>query len=131
MVLARMAQWSMWFGGNRDREDNRGGAGQLVMMLLVAILAPLAATLIQLAISRTREYGADATGARTAGTASGLASALQKLEQAQRSYPLPNANPATAHLFIVNPLSGQAFMNLFSTHPPIEERLRRLRAMHI
>ena len=129
MMLARMAQWSLWLGGSRDRDRDRGGAGQLIVMLLVAILAPLAAMLIQLAISRTREYGADETGARSAGTAQGLASALEKLDRAQRSYPLPNANPATAHLFIVNPLSGKAFLNLFSTHPPIEERIRRLRSL--
>ena len=133
MMLARMAQWSLWFGGSRSRnEENRGGgAAQLVVMLLVAILAPLAAMLIQLAIARTREYGADDTGARLAGTPAGLASALEKLERAQRAYPLPNANPATAHLFIVNPLSTGAIANLFSTHPPIEERIRRLRSMRL
>ena len=133
MMIARMAQWGLWMGGSRrDRDENRGnGAGQLIALLLVAVLAPLAAMLIQLAISRTREYGADATGARLAGNPSGLASALEKLERAKRAYPLPNANPATAHLFIVNPLSGGALANLFSTHPPIEERIRRLRTMRL
>ena len=129
MMLARMAEWSLWMGGGRDRDRDRGGAGQLIVMLLVAILAPVAAMLIQLAISRTREYGADETGARAAGTPNGLASALEKLDRAQRTCPLPNANPATAHLFIVNPLSGKALMSLFSTHPPIEDRVRRLRSM--
>ena len=134
MMLARMAQWSMWMGGgSRDRrEENRGnGAIQLVVMLLIAVLAPLAAMLIQMAISRTREYGADASGAHLAGTPYGLASALEKLEQATRDYPMPNANPATAHLFIVNPLSAGAIASLFSTHPPMAERIRRLRSMRL
>ena len=133
MMLARMAQWSLWLGGGRSRdEENRGSAAmQLVVMLLIAVLAPLAATLIQLAISRTREYGADASGAALAGTPQGLASALEKLNRAAREYPLPNANPATAHLFIVNPLSAGAIATLFSTHPPIEERIRRLRSMRL
>ena len=133
MMLARMAQWSLWWGGGRSRdEENRGAAAlQLVVILLIAILAPLAAMLIQLAISRTREYSADATGAHLAGTPYGLASALEKLETATKQYPLPNANPATAHLFIVNPLSAGAIATLFSTHPPIEERVRRLRGMRL
>jgi len=132
MMLARMAQWGLWAGGNRNREENRGGgAAQLVALLLIAILAPLAAMLIQLAISRTREYGADERGAHLAGTPYGLASALEKLDRAQRDHPLPNANPATAHLFIVNPLSGGAIATLFSTHPPIAERVRRLRSMRL
>ena len=133
MYLARMAQWGLMFGGGRSRdEENRGaGALQLVVLLLVAILAPLAAMLVQLAISRTREYGADDTGAHLAGTPYGLASALEKLETVNRSYPLPSANPATAHLFIVNPLSGGAIASLFSTHPPVKERVRRLRSMRL
>ena len=132
MYLARMAQWSMWVGGGRSRENNRGaGALQFVVLVLVAILAPLAAMLIQLAISRTREYGADDTGARLAGSPYGLADALEKMHRASREYPLPNANPATAHLFIVNPLSAGAIAHLFSTHPPIEERVRRLRRMRL
>ena len=133
MMLARMAQWSMWMGGgSRDRGSHRGnGAIQLVVMLLIAILAPLAAMLIQMAISRTREYGADESGARLAGTPHGLASALEKLHQASHDYPMPNANPATAHLFIVNPLSAGGIANLFSTHPPMEERVRRLRSMRL
>ena len=131
MFLARMAEWSLWLGGgrSRDSEHRGGGALQIVALLLIAILAPLAAMLIQLAISRTREYGADATGARLAGTPQGLASALEKLEMAKHDYPLPNANPATAHLFIINPLSAGAIAGLFSTHPPVKERVRRLRSM--
>ena len=104
---------------------------QLVALVVIAILAPLAATLIQLAISRNREYAADETGARLAGTPQGLASALEKLEQAVRAYPLEGANPATAHLFIVNPLRADTFARLFSTHPPVEERVRRLRHMRL
>ena len=103
----------------------------MIATLIIAILAPLAAMLIQLAISRTREYGADESGARLTGDPSGLANALEKLHQATRDYPLPNANPATAHLFIVNPLSAGAIAGLFSTHPPIEERVRRLRSMRL
>jgi heat shock protein HtpX len=133
MYLARMAQWGMMFGGgrSRDNEHRGGGALQLVVVLLVAILAPLAAMLIQLAISRTREYGADETGARLTGNPHGLASALEKLDAAVRAHPMPTANPATAHLFIVNPLRGGAIAKLFSTHPPIAERVRRLRSMRL
>ena len=133
MMIARMAQWSLWLGGGRSRDnENRGSAiMQLVVMVLIAILAPLAAMLIQLAISRTREYGADETGARLTGNPHGLASALEKLDQVTRAYPMPNANPATAHLFIVNPLSASTLAGLFSTHPPIAERIRRLRIMRL
>ncbi len=132
MYLARMAQWSMWMGGGRrDRNDRSSGGLQVVAMVLIAILAPLAAMLIQMAISRTREYGADETGARLAGSPFGLASALEKLETAAHDYPLPNANPATAHLFIVNPLSAGGIARLFSTHPPMKERVRRLRSMRL
>lgn len=132
MMLARMAQWGLWMGGGRRNGENRSSAAfQVAVMLLVAILAPLAAMLIQLAISRTREYSADETGARLTGNPYGLASALEKLEQATKAYPLPNANPATAHLFIVNPLSAGAIAGLFSTHPPVKERVRRLREMRI
>jgi heat shock protein HtpX len=133
MWLADMARWGLlWGGSRRDEGGNRGaGALQLVVLLLIIVLAPLAAMLIQLAISRTREYGADETGARLAGSPYGLADALQKLHVASRDYPLPNANPATAHLFIVNPLSAGAVAALFSTHPPIEERVKRLRRMRL
>ena len=125
--LAHMMQWAAFFGGGRSSDDEEGGSPWA--MLLLAILAPFAAMLVQLAVSRAREYQADASGARLAGRPWGLATALEKLETAARAEPMP-ANPATAHLFIVNPLSGQTLMRLFSTHPPIEERVRRLRAMH-
>ena len=132
MMLAHSARWFGLLGGRSRDDDNRGNAGvQLVVMLIVAILAPLAASLIQLAISRSREYGADDTGAHLTGNPHGLASALQKLDQASRAYPLPNANPATAHLFIVNPLSAQGIQALFSTHPPMRERIKRLQEMRI
>ena len=126
--LAHMMQWAAFFGGGRSSDDEEGGSPWA--MLLLAILAPFAAMLVQLAVSRAREYQADASGARLAGRPWGLAKALEKLETAARAEPMP-ANPATAHLFIVNPLSGQTLMRLFSTHPPIEERIRRLRAMHL
>ncbi len=100
----------------------------MIGMLALAILAPLAALLIQMAISRSREYQADATGAKISHKPWALADALEKLERASTLAPL-NANPATAHLFIVNPLSGRSILNLFSTHPPIEARVARLRAM--
>ena len=126
--LAHMAQWAAIFGGHRG-DDEEHGSNPMVMILL-AVLAPLAAMLIQLAVSRSREFHADATGARVAGKTWGLAKALEKLHMAQHAVPM-DANPATAHLFIVNPLSGQAMMKLFSTHPPLEERIARLRAMRI
>jgi len=127
MLLADMARWAMIFGGARS--DDREGGNPLVF-LLVMIVAPIAAMLIQLAISRAREYEADATGARLAGSPDGLANALRKLEQASRMIPM-EASPSTAHLFIVNPLRGMggALMSLFMTHPPIEERIRRLERM--
>jgi len=132
MWLADMAKWSLWFGGSdRDRDHRGAGAAHLVVILLVSLLAPLAAMLIQMAISRTREYGADETGARLAGTPHGLAAALEKLHAANRQFPLPKVNEATAHLFIVNPLSGKGLATLFTTHPPMEERVRRLRSMRL
>ena len=131
-MLAHWARWGLMFGGSRD-DDRRSGnpALQLIAVLVIGILAPLAAMLIQLAISRTREYGADETGARLTGNPNGLANALEKLYAAVRAHPLPDANPATAHLFIVNPLSAGVIAKLFSTHPPIEERVRRLRSMRL
>ncbi len=126
-MLARMASWGAMFGGygHRDRE----GGGNAIGLLAMAILAPIAALLVQMWISRTREYQADATGAAIAGTPLGLAGALEKLEVGAQRIPIPNANPSSAHMFIVNPLSGKSLMSLFSTHPPIEERVARLRAM--
>ena len=126
MMLANMARWAAFFGGGRDEED-RGGVVGLVVM---AVLAPFAALLIQMAISRAREYLADATAAQVTKKPGALASALERLQQASERLPL-QANPATAHLFIVNPLSGRSFLSLFSTHPPIEERVARLRAMRV
>jgi len=123
MMLADMARWAAIFGGfSRDNRDE--GAGGLEIIVL-AILAPIAAMIIQMAISRSREYLADATGARIAGTPYGLANALKKLGIASQRIPL-EANTATAHMFIVNPLSAQSYMALFSTHPPLEERIKRL-----
>jgi heat shock protein HtpX len=122
-------QWSMMFAGRRD--DDEGGGGMLGA-LAWAILAPIIAMLVQLAISRSREYGADATGAALCGDPDALASALERLEDSKRVLPYQFAGPATAHMFIVNPLRAGALsslMSLFSTHPPIEERVRRLRAM--
>jgi len=127
MMLANMARWAAIFGGygGRDREEEGGG---MLGLLLTMILAPIAAMLIQMAISRSREYMADSTGAKTVGNPLGLASALAKLSRANEIAPM-EARPETAHLFIVNPLSGRSLANLFSTHPPIEERIARLRAM--
>lgn len=124
--LAHMAQWAAMFGG-RAGDDEEGGSNP-VALILMAVLAPIAAMLVQLAVSRAREFQADATGAQVAGHARGLAQALQKLQMANEAAPMA-ANPSTAHLFIVNPLSGSVLMRLFSTHPPIEERIARLRAM--
>jgi heat shock protein HtpX len=124
--LAHMAQWAALWGG-RGSDDEEGG-GNPFALILMAVLAPIAALLVQLAVSRAREFQADATGARIAGKPWGLAKALEKLEMANERVPMP-ANPSTAHLFIVNPLSGSSLMRLFSTHPPVEERIARLRAM--
>ena len=126
MMVARMAQWAMLFGGLRrdDREEGSSGLEALVMI----IVAPLAAMLIQLAISRAREYQADASGAQLSHAPHSLAAALEKIGAVSGRVPLP-AGPATAHLWIVNPLRGNWLAGLFSTHPPIEERIRRLRAM--
>ena len=127
--LAHMAQWAAMFGGRRA-DDDEGGSNPLAMILL-AVLAPIAALLVQMAVSRSREFQADATGAQVAGKSWGLAKALEKLQMANQQIPMADATPATAHLFIVNPLSGQTLMRLFSTHPPLEERIARLRAMRI
>jgi heat shock protein HtpX len=126
--LAHMAQWAAIFGGGR--RDDEGSHGGMLGGILMAILAPIAAMLVQMAISRTREYQADTTGARIAGNPRGLARALEKMDRAAKALPM-DASPATAHLFIVNPLSGGALLSLFSTHPPIQERIARLRAMAV
>jgi heat shock protein HtpX len=124
-MLAQMAQWAMIFGGGRrDSDDDGSPIAALVMM----IVAPIAAMLVQMAISRTREYEADKGGAGLVGNPYGLANALLKLERGAQVVPM-DANPATAHMFIVNPLSGKGLIKLFSTHPPIEERVKRLKEM--
>ena len=128
MMLASMVRWAAIFGGfSRDEREEGGG---LVGLLMMSILAPLAATVIQLAISRSREYQADASGAQLLHSGESLARALEKLEYASQRIPM-DASPQTAHLFIVNPLSGRSLAKLFSTHPPIDERIRRLRAMRV
>ena len=128
MFLANMARWGAILGGSGQSDDEEGRAGFL-SLIVMSILAPIAAMLIQLAISRSREYLADETGARLSHRPESLARALEKLEMASQRIPMENARPATAHMFIVNPLSGKSFASLFSTHPPIEERIRRLRSM--
>lgn len=125
-MLAFMARWGAVFGGYGGRDRDSGGG--IIGLLAMAIVAPLAAMFIQMAISRSREYAADATGAKISGKPLALASALRKLQVASQRRPL-NANQATAHMFIVNPLSGRSMMRLFSTHPPIEERIARLEAL--
>jgi heat shock protein HtpX len=125
MMLANMARWAAFFGGGRDDEDRGGG---VVGFLVMAMLAPIAALLIQMAISRTREFVADATAAHLTKKPLALASALERLQMAAERIPL-DANPATSHLFIVNPLSGRSLLRLFSTHPSVEERVKRLRAI--
>src|SRR5499427_1420559 len=127
-MLAHMAQWAMIFGGFGGRRDDDEGAGGMIGGILMIILAPLAAALIQMAISRSREYEADATGARICGNPLWLANALRKLQAGSQRVAL-NANPATAHMFIVNPLRGGGLVNLFSTHPPLEDRIARLESM--
>ena len=120
--LAWFAKWGAIFGGQRN--DDRGG--NIFGLLAMAIVAPIAAGLIQMAISRSREFEADATGAKFAGNPYGLANALQKLEDAAKRRPALNVSPTMNHLYISNPLSGQSFLSLFSTHPPLQERIRRL-----
>jgi heat shock protein HtpX len=126
--LAMMAQWGAMFGMGRSSDDDEGGGGNMIAVLLMAIVAPIAAMLIQMAISRSREYQADATAARIIHTGRPLAGALQKLEDYNRQIPM-QVNPAQAQMFIVNPLSAEGLTRLFSTHPPIQERVARLLAM--
>ena len=125
MMIATMLRWGMIFGGFGGR-GNRSGSP--LALLAIVIFAPIAAMLIRLAVSRSREYEADAQGARLAGSPFGLAGALEKLQSTSRRVPL-SSGPATAHLFIVNPLSGKGIAGLFSSHPPTEERIRRLQHM--
>lgn len=124
MILASMARWTAFLGGGSD-DDEGGGIGALGLIVM-SILAPIAAILVQMAISRSREYHADASGAGFAGQPYGLANALEKLGAYSRRLSM-QASPQTAHMFIVNPLRGGNFANWFSTHPPLEERIARLR----
>jgi heat shock protein HtpX len=126
-MLAQMAQWAMIFGGSSRRDDDEGGSP--IAAIVMMIVAPIAAMLVQMAISRTREYEADKGGAALAGNPTWLANALLKLERGNEIVPMDDAKPATAHMFIVNPLHGGGMMNLFSTHPPIAERVKRLNDM--
>ncbi len=127
MMLANMARWGAMFGGfSRDRDD-RGGGLELIAM---AIFAPIAAMLVQMAVSRSREFAADESAARLLHSGEPLARALEKLGMASQRLPM-DASPQTAHMFIVNPLSGRSFINLFSTHPALEERIQRLRGMRV
>ncbi len=123
--MAHMAQWAMIFGGSDDEDSNP------FAMIVMMILAPIAAMLVQMAISRSREYGADQKGAELCGNPHSLASALRKLETANQRMPMQNVNEATAHMFIASPLSGKKMAQLFSTHPPMAERIRRLEGMQI
>jgi heat shock protein HtpX len=125
--LAMMAQWGAFLGMGRG-DDEEGGGSNIIAVLVMAIVAPIAAMLIQMAISRSREYQADATGARIIGAGRPLANALLKLEEYNKQLPM-QVNPAQAQMYIVNPLSAGGFTRLFSTHPPIEERVARLMAM--
>ena len=127
MMIARMAGYAAMFGGVGGRSDNREGANPIALLLMM-LLAPLAAVLIQAAISRSREFAADATAAKYCGTPDGLISGLQKLEGYSKRIPM-DASPATAHMFIIKPFSGSAFFKLFSTHPPTEERIAALAAL--
>ncbi len=125
-MLAQMAQWAFMFGGGRSSDDRDGGSP--IAGLAMIIVGPIAAMLIQMAISRSREFAADQGGAEMSGNPLSLANALRKLEQKSEQIPM-DANPATAHMFIVNPLRGGGIASLFSTHPPTEERIARLEAM--
>lgn len=124
--IATMAQWAMIFGGFGGSDDDEGG-GNIVGALIMMIVAPLAATMIQLAISRSREYQADSTGAAICGHPRSLAGALDKMDNMNRHHPM-KVNPATAQMYIVNPLKGGQLAGLFATHPPIKERINRLLA---
>ncbi len=128
--LANMAQWALIFGGFGRDDDDDGGMGSLAGSLVMMIVAPIAAALIQMAISRSREYLADATGAKICGCPKSLAGALKKLEEWNHRMPM-EVNPASAQMFIVNPLNAGTFVKLFSTHPPIQERIKRLLSMSV
>jgi heat shock protein HtpX len=125
-AITFLSQFALFFGGGDDERDNPFG---IIGVLLIVILGPIAALLVQLAVSRSREYEADHTGAEVSHEPLALASALRKLQRGAEMVPSPVAQPAFAHLYIVNPLSKQTLAGLFSTHPPLEERIRRLEAM--
>lgn len=125
MILAGVARWTAFLGGGSSDDEEGAGLGGVLGLIVMSVLAPLAAMLIQMAVSRSREYLADETGARLAGGPSGLASALERLGFLSGRLPM-RAEPATAHMFIVNPLSSGGIMSLFSTHPPLEARIARL-----
>ena len=130
-MLAFMAQFAAIFGSfGGHSDDDEGGGGNIITLLIIAIIMPIAATIIRMAISRAREFQADQTGAHTCGNPEALARALEKLERGSEIRPM-KVNEAASHLFIVNPLSGRSMARLFSTHPPIEERVRRLREMNV
>jgi heat shock protein HtpX len=128
-MLGTMLQWGAILGAGRGDNDERGGLGGVIGSLAMAIIAPIAAMLIQMAVSRSREYLADESGAGICGKPLALADALRKLHTASQAIPMLEARPATAHMFIVNPLTGSGMMTLFSTHPPMEERIARLEAL--
>ncbi len=127
-MLASIAHWGMIFGGGRSSDDGEEGAHPAAGLLGI-ILAPIAAMLIQMAISRSREFIADDTGARVSGNPLALANALLKIDAWSRRMPMTAGSPATAHLFIINPLTGGGLLRLFSTHPSTEQRVERLRAL--
>jgi len=127
-MIGNMLQWGAMFGSGRG-DDDEGGGGSLIGSLAMAIIAPIAAMLIQMAVSRSREYLADESGAGICGRPLALAGALRKLHNASQAIPMQAARPATAHMFIVNPLTGGGMMALFSTHPPMEERIARLESL--
>lgn len=126
MFMANMARWASMFGGAQHRSDDEDRGGGALELLLMSMIAPIAATIIQFAVSRSREYMADATGAKLCGNPEWLANALRKIHNISVGLPLAAGGPATAHMYIVNPFSGSALLNLFSTHPPVEERIAKL-----
>ena len=128
-MIGSMLQWGAMMGAGRGDDDEGGGIGGMVGSLAMAIIAPIAAMLIQMAVSRSREFMADASGAAICGRPLALAGALRKLHNASIAIPMLEARPATAHMFIVNPLTGSGLASLFSTHPPMEERIARLESL--
>jgi heat shock protein HtpX len=127
MMMANWAKWALIFGGGRNSNEN--GNGGAIGSIAAMIIAPIAAMMVQMAISRSREYTADARGAALCGKPRALASALKKISGGVAAAPMEEGSPATAHMFIMNPFSARSAMNLFSTHPPVEERIARLEAM--